>query len=53
MELRMRAELNYMRDLRHPCLGSDLQTRVFAWTLTFNGVTIDDAAPTLVRARDT
>ena len=35
MEPWMKAELNYVRVLRHPCLVSDLQTRdVSAWTRT-------------------
>ena len=40
MESWTKAELNYVRVLRHPCLVSDLQTRdVSAWTRANNGVT--------------
>jgi len=54
MEPWTRAELNYMRVPRHPCLVSDLQTKATsAWTRTGNFVTTNAAAPTAVPARDT
>jgi hypothetical protein len=54
MESWTKAELNYVRVLRHPCLVSDLQTRdVSAWTRANNGVTILAVVPTVVLARIT
>jgi hypothetical protein len=49
-----RAELDYGRVLRHPCLVPELQTRgLSAWTRTPNGVTTDAAVPTAGLAKAT